>query len=73
MSALPTILRKIEALETAIECIEVLVKEFDDKHLVPTFNYLREQKQLSAVELTEVHKIYNTDVQYEEIKRLSHI
>jgi hypothetical protein len=73
MSALPTILKKIEALQMAIEAIEVLVKEFDDKHLVPTFNYLREQKQLSSVELSEVHNINNIDVQYEELSRLSHI
>jgi FtsZ-binding cell division protein ZapB len=69
--SLPTILKKIESLQMAIECIEVLVLEFDDNYLLPTFNYLKEKKQLTANELSTF--THNIDVQSEEINRLSHI
>lgn len=70
MSTVQLIIRKIDSMQMAIECLEVLILEFDDEHLKPTSTYLREQKQKSANELANVHK--NLEVQYEEISRLSH-
>jgi len=71
MKTLPAILKKIEALQMAIECIEVLIMEFDENHLKPTYNYLKEQKQNTAKSISTVTN--NIEVQAEEITRLSHI
>lgn len=69
--SLKTILKKIESLQMAIECIEVLIQEYDDNYLLPTFNYLKEKKQLTAEQIATYTK--NIEVQSEEINRLSHI
>jgi hypothetical protein len=69
--SLQTILKKIDSLQMAIECLEVLILEFDDNYLLPTFNYLKEKKQHAATELSTFS--HNIDVQTEEIKRLSNI
>lgn len=71
MSTVQLIIKKIDALQMAIECLEVLILEFDDDIVKPTATYLREQKQKSASELSNIHK--NIEVQYEELTRLSHI
>lgn len=55
----------------AIECIEVLIQEYDDNYLLPTFNYLKEKKQLTAEQIATYTK--NIEVQSEELNRLSHI
>lgn len=68
---LQTILKKIDHLQIAIECLEVLIVEYDDKFLQPTFNYLKEKKQLTAAEISTY--THNIDVQAEEVNRLSHI
>ncbi len=66
---LKTILKKIDSLQMAIECIEVLILEYDETYLKPTFNYLKEKKQITANEITTY--THNLDVQAEEINRLS--
>lgn len=65
------ILKKIESLTMAIECIEILIQDFDDSYLLPTFNYLKEKKQHTAQQLASYTN--NIEVQAEEINRLSHI
>lgn len=69
--SLKTILKKIDSLQIAIECIEVLIKEYDDNYLLPTFNYLKEKKQHTAEQIATYTQ--NIEVQSEEINRLSHI
>lgn len=70
MSIVQKIIRKIDSIQMAIECLEVLILEFDDDVVKPTATYLREQKQKSANELANIHK--DLEVQYEELTRLSH-
>jgi hypothetical protein len=69
--SLQKILKKIDSLQIAIECIEVLIVDFDDNYLLPTFNYLKEKKQHTAQQIAAYTN--NIEVQAEEINRLSHI
>lgn len=71
MSTVQIIIHKIDALIMAIECLEVLILDFDDSYLIPTSTYLKEQKQKAANELANIHK--DIEVQCEEISRLSNI
>jgi hypothetical protein len=69
--SLATILKKIDSLKIAIECLEVLITEYDDIHLKPTLNYLKEQKLTTSKEIAT--RTYEIEVQAEQISRLSHI
>lgn len=68
MCTVQIIIKKIDAIQMAIECLEVLILEFDDLHLKPTTTYLKEQKQKTAHELANIHK--DLEVKYEELNRL---
>lgn len=69
--ALKSILKEIDDIKTAIETTEVLVTEHNHTVLLPTLNYLKEQKKALSVKVSQAHLSIN--VQYEEVNRLSHI
>lgn len=69
--SIAAIINKVDSFQMAIESIQVLVEDHADVYLKPTLTYLREQKQLTAKELTTF--THNIEVQAEEINRLSHI
>lgn len=69
--ALKSILKEIDDIKTAIETTEVLVNEHNHTVLLPTLNYLKEQKKALSVKVSQAHLSIN--VQYEEVNRLSHI
>ena len=69
--SIPTITNKVDNFQMAIESIQVLIEDHADEYLKPTLTYLREQKQIAAQELSNIHN--NIEVQAEEISRLSNI
>lgn len=69
--SIKAILKEIDDVRTAIESIDVLVTEHRHNCLLPTYNYLKEQKQHLSVKLSDFKT--NIENQCEEVNRLSHI
>lgn len=69
--SIKAILKEIDDVRTAIESIQILVTEHNHKVLLPTYNYLKEQKQHLSLKLSDLKM--NIEVQCEELNRLSHI
>jgi hypothetical protein len=69
--SIKALIDKIADFDTAIESIEYLIISHEHECLKPTFNYLKEQKQITVKELSTFKM--NIEVQCEEIDRLSHI
>lgn len=69
--SIKALIDKIDDLKTAIESIEVLVQLYSQEHLKPVLINLKEQKQITAKQLSAYKN--NIEAQCEEVNRLSHM
>lgn len=69
--SIKALIDKIDDFKTAIESIEVLVQSYNQEHLKPVLINLKEQKQITAKQLSAYKN--NIEVQCQEVNRLSHI
>lgn len=51
--------KKINLINTAVESINELIVTYDDKYLLPTFNYLQEEKQKIETENSKLVNDFN--------------
>lgn len=69
--SIQTLINKRDNFQMGIESMQLIIEEHADEYLKPTLNYLKEQKQLAAQELSKLYE--HMEDQEEQITRLSNI